>query len=788
MGNGLVVTQINLLGDIECLYGNPGINSVIGSAVSHERRPTVDSFGTGSGRITMLDPSRSPSTYNVNNLNGAGLQVYTIPPELRASTPARAGVMAMDARDTITLIFNTDMRTESGTIIVRPRYTRTGTTYNWPIPPVFPAESHVADDGSWNPGFSDVFNAITVYPPVNYTPTVSAPTGVPTTTNALRDVLIYPVSTAATVSGTGFTNPWLNVRTGLPVGPYILTTQGLTEGFGYTGNNTIGQQAADVTTGWSVDTTNTCMVPDTSDKYVLAFYMPARDALPAPNTAAALSINSTTNTHVRDIRYALIAARYRWQEIDVISGVEIKAATSAELTAIGDTTPYNPANSRKVEIKLEYPLPIGMQWEVVWSPEALTSIAGLPATPADDWWFWTDGVQKPVIRVDRRSSDYREGRSNSTPPWTLGILATLDNGYPGTIGFRNDDINTVNFMVESETPGAYVNFASLRGRQSGAGAGEFNNGAVTMAWGNTSVGVLPGGGNATQTWTTGFGLAAEPTGSNTDPAHGGYWVLPNLVRRVATGRWTGTATTMEIGNRYGVRYNVAEAYIENVGGVNHTRTFTTEYQGRGNLRLLRSYNRDALRSELVTLANSIPSPTAVAFQTPRTFAAIGPLTASKNYIAGVARSTHSTVNGGLSAPGYEGIFRTVVAFNNPNTGSISAFGQNIFFVPNGFPIQIIGSNIQSPSPSIASFPLMLGDSDLRYLKVPQRVAGDRTQFLWVSTEIVSPWFLRLSTLDNNSAIMSRISSLFGDAGTFLTGGYGDLTYSYQQDLKTMAAN
>jgi hypothetical protein len=782
MGNGLVVTRINLLGDIVCLYGNPGINSVTSPPVIAHNATPSDGFGTGRGRITMNDPSRSPSTYDVFNLNGAGLRIYTIPPELIASTPARGGVMEMGARDTITLIFNTDMRTESGTIIVRPRYTRdAANNYNWPIPPVFPAESHIADDGSWTPGLPEVFNAVTLYPPANYTPTVTG--SAPATTNALRNALINPAGTA----GTGFTSPRLNVRTGLPVGPYRLTTHGLTEGFGYTGSNTIGAQAADVTTGWSVDTGNTYMVPDISDKYVLAIYMP--NANGSPNTAQTLAINSTTNTYVRDIRYALIAARYRWQEIDVISGVRIEAATLAELTALGENpTHYNPGNSRKVVIELEYPLATGMQWEVAWSPEALTSIAGLPATPADDWWFWTDGVQKPVIRVDRRSADYRTGANNSTPPWTLSILATLDNGYPGAAGFNNSDINSINFMVETETPGAFVNYATLSGVQSGATTGQFNNGAVTMAWGNTSVGTLPGGGNATQTWTTGFGLANEPTGGNTDPAHGGYWVLPNLVRRVATGRWSGTATSMALGNRYGVRYNVTEAYIENVGGVNHTRTFTTEYQGRGNLRLLRSYNRDALTSDLVTLAGSIPTPTAEAFQTARTFPAINQYTASKNYIAAVAHSTHSTVNGGLSAPGYEGVFRTVVAFYIPNTGSISAFGQNIFFVPNGFPIQIIGSNIQSPSPSIAGFPLMLGDADLRYLKVPQRVAGDRTQFLWVSTEIVSPMFLRLSTLDNNSAIMSRISSLFGDVGTFLTGGYGDLTYSYQQDLKTMADN
>jgi hypothetical protein len=735
MGNGLVVTQINLNGDIECMYGNKGIDSVrIPAVIAHAATPP-DTFGSERGRITMNDPSRNPSAYDVFNLNGAGLRIYTIPPELRASMPPRAGVMAMNARDTITLIFNTDMRTESGTIIVKPRYTRTGANYDWPIPPVLPAESHVAEDGSWNPGLPEVFNAINT--------NARDENGVLLTTarvNTLRSYLITP----ATTGGNGFLNPQLSARTGLPNGPYRLTTQGLTEGFGYTGTNSAGTtQAGTNTAGWSVDTSQVYMVPDITDKYVLAY---ARD------------IKSTTDDAVQNIRTALRAARYRWQEIDVIAGVRVVAATQAELIAIGDTSPYNSANTRKVIIELEYPLPIGMRWEIDWSSEALTSIAGLPAVPEDDWWFWTDGVQKPVIRVDRRSADYR------TYP-NLAIFDSINNQHPiPPVGYRTEDFNTVNFKVESETPDASVHFTTLRGVQSGATTGQYNNGAVTMSWTGAN-------------WATGFGMA-PPSGNL---ANEGLWVLPNLVRRRATGRWTSNTA------QNGVRYTVREAFIYDVERPENTspiiRYIPNEvvYQGQGNLRMIRSYNKDATWAELnaITFAVNHTNPASnIVFSTSPTET---DLTASKNYIIAEARSSHTAV---VSKKGYEGIFRTVVAFHTPNEEGGDAFGFNL---QGARPMTINGSNLQSASPSIAGFPLMLLDSDLRYLKIPQRVIAN-TRFLWISTEIVSPWFIRISGIPNSSSLMSRRTSLFGDIGSMLTGGYGDLTYSLHQDTKTFLEN
>ena len=85
----------------------------------------------------------------------------------------------------------------------------------------------------------------------------------------------------------------------------------------------------------------------------------------------------------------------------------------------------------------------------------------------------------------------------------------------------------------------------------------------------------------------------------------------------------------------------------------------------------------------------------------------------------------------------------------------------------------------APSPTIAGFPLMTQISDLRYYKL--LLTG--TQHLWVSTEIVSPWYYFSYSSQNASTIMAKPAMMFGEAGSFLSGGYGDLTYSYRQDYK-----
>jgi hypothetical protein len=703
MPSGLTVTQIRLSGDVVDSYNNMGVDS---------RQPTT--LSTVTMYANNANPATSRPTYTVNNLNGAGLIVDSIPPSLVSANPplpsGNGAVLEGDLK-TIILTFDENVRKEMGVISIRPRGT-------YPIPPVFPAESYTQADGTYVQSFYEVYSS-------------------PLLDSTHRGYLLQ---------GT-YDKPTLHPATGLYMGPYKLTTQGLKPGPGYKADKAAGTTPVPLSTdsGWNADTgwnatwdaSNTnlndtahFMIPDTTAKFVLDYQYGINDDVAA----------------VRNIRAALDRAHYRWRDIDVIS---------SNVTIAGNV----------VTIKLDTPLEEGFQWTLEYPKGTFTDDpAGneAPAMAAGTYWFWTDGVQKPVIRVDRKSLDYRQTVN-------IALDNTLTYNTPSTTaanaGVNFNAFDTINFRVESETPGATVSIGTLRGAQGAAGAGEYSNGGVLMAFTGNITDSSPG--YAWDDESTGLSARYGKDG-NINTVDTGTWILPNLIHRSASTTasfWVSPLTA----NASDLKYTV----IEN--GV------TVQRQGVGYLRIYRSYNRDAKRSEL----NSITLTPLAGFQS--SFTNIGRLMASKNYVAATAtlnRPNHPTIGGSstsvTSARAYEGVFKTVVAINKPNpTGGSNT---KYFSGENGDrPIQLFGSNTEFP-PSIAGFPLMLGTIDLRYRKVPYNGLGS-DRYYWLSTEIVSPLFIQFTSLQNSSDIMACASNLFGESGNFLSGGYGDLTYTFNQDVK-----
>jgi len=84
---------------------------------------------------------------------------------------------------------------------------------------------------------------------------------------------------------------------------------------------------------------------------------------------------------------------------------------------------------------------------------------------------------------------------------------------------------------------------------------------------------------------------------------------------------------------------------------------------------------------------------------------------------------------------------------------------------------INGTNVRSGLPTISGFPLKDGmrEVDSRYLKVFYR--NDKT-FYWVTTEIVSAWFIQTIGRGTGGGSYSRS----GDLEDWLSAGYGDLVY------------
>jgi hypothetical protein len=636
----------------------------------------VDRFGTTGGTgtatfndndqlITMTKSSGNAGTYTCSNLSGS-LRVDGITP-VGTMTPASGAVLAsrndVNNNRIITISFNEAVMKGSGTITVRPYGT-------YAIPPVF------ADQGY----YIDRNDAIS-----------NAPQDGRTYVDSFYDIYNNSALTTAQrgylTRGTSMSNLDLNERTGQSAGPYKKMTHGLVEGKGYTGSYT----GTNVTTGPNPD--GSFMIPDTATKWVLDYQYTINQDVAAVN----------------NIRAVLTAAKFRWQEIDVVS-------TSVS----GD--------GRTVTITLNQPLLKGLQWGIHYPQGAFTDLAGNPAAAVgyeidetmsanSNHWFWSNGVQAPVIRVNRRSYDARNSNwaSNTnrtyqaptgTDPWNASTAVNDTNGW----GIGN--FNSVHYRVESESPGATIRTRVDRGTSA-------NQGGTFGAWTDDVSTANPGA------------TVRTDAAWNANGATSGTWVLSNVIRRAQN-------------DGGGLNYTITTK-----NGTPEVRYF------QGAVRLVRSHNRDTTKAQLET--NTGLTTQTNGYQGVITFTA---LESSKSYVVATAE-----INGS-SSYGYEGVFRTVIALLFPaNTG-------------NNF-ILVEGSNVKNGMPSIAGFPVRDAEEtgDNRFVKV--FFQNTQQQYYWVSTEIVCEWyFLRWggagnATHQNVGEVNNYLMVGYGD----LTYGYNITTYT-----------
>jgi len=685
MRDGLYISSINFAG-LEDRYGNTG-----GSATA-----TNPSTAGSANPLTVL---RSGSAnYECANLI-AIIRVDHVAPVLTTNgrAPAIGGVSSDNT--SITLTFNEPVMKGSGIITIRPRG-------NFAIPPVF------EDSGYWLGT-----NGAKYYSPTansTYVPSLYDVYNNSALNAADRNYLTEGTTTSTTqsppFSALDSANPSLSrlrldLRTGQSVGPYKMMTQGLMEGPGFTGAYTT---AAGV--NGPVPTAGR-MVPDTATKWVLDYKYVIAD--------------TTTSSPVSRIRSVLNKAKYRWQEIDVI------------------TTSLS-SDNRTVTIALNEPLLKGLQWDVHFPEGLFTDMAGNSAVGSSgannaqgnmeaDYWFWSNGVQAPVIRVNRRSSDMRTSNWHSntnrsynvpgdTTNWnTAGFAVTDDDGWG--IG----DFNSVHYRVESESPTATINTRAYRGTAA-------NRGALTGAWtGNVQVTTS---GSELNSGGTGH-LINNMAWDAATTSNAGQWILSNLIRRSHNASGNGPTYTATTKN-----------------GTPELRQLV------GNFAVFRSHNNDLTKATLDN-AGTGSSVTLSGTQGVMTFD--NALEASKNYIIATAN-----VNNQGAVAGYEGVFRTIVALRysadrTNTTGSGSATNYDFMLVE--------GSNIKNGMPSIAGFPVRDAEEsgDNRFVKT--FFMNTRQQYYWVSTEIVSEWyFLRWG---GGGTHMSE-----GEANNYLMAGYGDMTYGF----------
>jgi hypothetical protein len=661
--------------------------------------------GTWDGNISMNTIVNSvPSTYPCPNLPWTNanlcIKVDAIAPTVSNRSPTTNPTSGDNKIvKELTLTFSEAVMKGSGTITIRPRG-------NYAIPPVF-------EDEEYYLGYVNTSNAETADgagTPYKYYESGANRTYIPSFYNVYNNSALTAQDRGYLLAGTSMSNHTLNARTGQSAGPYKKTTHGLIAGRGYSGaysgsNVTSGANSPDTATGY--------MTPDTATKWVLDYQYTITQ-----NVAA-----------VNNIRATLNKAKFRWQEIDV---------ANINLVAAGSAT---------VNIALNEPLLKGLEYDVYYPAGTFIDSAGNPAPKSGnfnsdgttagtntDFNFTTPGVQPPVIRVNRRSYDARTSAWSSTTgggntydaptdtaTWTAATAVTDDNGW----GIGN--FNNIHYRVESESQ-------SLTSMTVGTYKGvDSNRGAVTAGW--TSDVRVQGGLNTGATAIT--NMAWNVDASNT----AGTWVLQNLVHRS--------------------RSNADQTYtVITKNGISESRKSTTA-DANSTLRMFRSYNRDLTITELNGLAltaqtNGYQGIIAVSNNTNVTPVVPYALEASKNFV--VAQATKN----GVSAKGYEGVYRTVIALNfSGNKG-------------NNF-LLIEGSNIKNGMPSVAGFPVRDAEEtgDRRFIKVFHQLTA-RTQFYWVSTEIVCEWYFLYW---GGGGSHQRV----GEVNNYLTVGYGDLTYAYNLD-------
>jgi len=677
MRDGLYISAVNLTGLVDAFGAAGGTGAATYSGAAET--------GTASS-IAM-------NTNNCSNL-AAGFKVDAIKPRVTTRAPASAAVATSNT--SITLTFNEPVMRGNGIITIRPRG-------NFAIPPVFEDEGYyLGTDGSrhnvpganrtYIPSFLDIYNNGALDAADRNFLTESTPEGRAAGQESAPSNTATAPSSLLDSTNPSFSRLRLNTRTGQSVGPYKKMTHGLTPGPGYTGNYNNTTPGAN-----GASPAGTLMVPDISTKWVLDYQY---------------GINQDVEA-VNNIRAVLTKAKFRWQEIDVIN------------TNIS-------ADGRTVTINMNEPLLQGLEWDVFYPEGTFTDMAGnvADASIADTYWFWSSGVQAPVVRVNRRSYDGRNAawhrndtRTYAAPAdtgtWTAATVVTDANGW----GIGN--FNTIHYRVESESRGATIRVGTHKGIDS-------NQGGVTAAWsGNVQV---TGGLNAGATLITGQNVAWTAAFANVT----GNWILSNLIRRSSSN-------------------NTANTYTVN------TRNGTPETRNsRNQFSLFRSFNKDLTRTELegVTLGDQTSIQGAISFTN---------LEASKSYVVATA-----SVNSSPVVFGYEGVFRTVVAFHYSENRGTSDY------------ITIQGSNIKNGMPSIAGFPVRDAEEtgDNRFIKAFYADVTRRSYY-WVSTEIMSEWYL-LSWGNGGSGggitaqdgAYNGTHQSVGDVDNYMMVGYGDLTYGY----------
>jgi hypothetical protein len=659
-----------------------------------------DSFGNKGGTgtaswnsdITITPVSGISDNYTCKNLPytdaNQSIKVDSINPVISTRNPAENAQATSDT-STITLTFNEPVQRGSGIITIRPRG-------EFSIPPVFADEGYY-ENGTYISSFYDVYTNSALNAADRNNLTISVPASVATTA-----AQTYNASTGAPANpdtvNPSMTRLYLNQRTGQSYGPYIKTTQGLVTGRGYTGDYT----GTNVTSGTHAPDAegNDFMIPDTATKWVLDYKY---------------KINETSGA-VANIRNVLTKAKFRWQEIDVVN------------TSIVNTT-----TTGVVTIKLNEPLLRGLEWDVYYPAGAFTDLAGNPAAVCggftsgntngtnNDYHFISYGVQKPVIRVNRRSFDARnenwystskrtyDDMSGDTSGWNSDNMIVNNNGLATDGGWKIGDFRYVHYRVESESIGATIQVKTIKGETTNRGAaiGSFTSGDKIAL-------VNPG---LTVRWDISWNEAVSNTA--------GTWVLSNIIRRSRND----TDQTYTIINKNGMPEN----RISN-----------------GTFRMYRSYNRDLMKTELDGI-DLTSSPSTNGYQG---FIAFDALEASKSYVAASAKLVS-----GPEERGYEGIYRTIIIMN------LTAAQTNNF-------ITVSGSNIKNGTNSIAGFPVEDGNvssGDNRYLKVFYH-NGSNTQYYWVSTEIVSEWYY----IGNRGNGLTAFQH--GDVNNHYMVGYGDMTY------------
>jgi hypothetical protein len=637
----------------------------------------MDRFSNAGVNLTNLpwDGKITTDCANLPWTATASIKVDAIAPTA-TYTPANAGVLTVADKKTITMVFNEPVMIGTGKITVKPHG-------DYLIPAVFENEGYTNDAGTYIAGFSDIYN-----------------------NSALDSTDRNNLS-----QGTSMSKLTVDTRTGQSAGPYIKMTQGLKVGLGFTGNNTPGPGYTNNTLQpESMPQQANSLVPDTATKWVLDYRYSINNNNNTQYANTSNVLTNADNTVVTKIRAVLTKAKWRWQEMELASSVEFS----------GD--------KKTVTITLNEPLLDGLQWDLGFPAGAFTDQAGNPVAAESAYWFWSRGVQTPVIRVNRKSFDARTASWND---FTRAYSVPADRNSPG--GWGIGDFNTIHYKIETETPGAAI----WSGTQRGTAA---NGGSITGAW-TGNIGAVSGN---QRTWQ-------NPEVDNT----AGEWVLRNLIRRSGAGG--------------------ARTYIVSENGFNTTRSITADYKG------YRSYNRDILRATLIgtTLTNTGSTES---YQGNFTYDA---LQASKDYVVAQARITNGTAY--TSELGYEGVFRSVVALNQTAWGGnltanlyrnpVMVQGSN---VKNGMP-SIAGFPVYDAEES----------GDNRYVKLfyyegrTTAAAGDTgigaAHLYWVSTEIVSQWYeLNCGRRNQDNDSNGGTHQSRGDVNNYILSGYGDLSYAKDQ--------